>query len=80
MVERPGWFGGIPDLGWCELPDDFTALRLAGPHKARRWRHALRGTLGAALGIGGRVVGFSRDSGYLVRRTQVAASVPRRAP
>ena len=57
------------DIGWCDIPDDFSALRLTDPPRARRWRHALRGTLGAALGEGGSVIGFSRDHGYLVRRT-----------
>lgn len=54
---------------FCDIPDDLVRLRQQGPTLVRRWREAVRVTLGAAVADGGRVVSFSRDRGYLVRRS-----------
>lgn len=63
-----GWprLGGAGSLPWCQIPTDIVALRAAQPDAARAWRAALRGTLGGAIRDGGRVLGFSRDGGYLL--------------
>ncbi len=50
-----------------QIPDDIVALRDADPSLARRWRLALRETLGAALSEGYRADGISRDGWYVVR-------------
>jgi predicted GNAT superfamily acetyltransferase len=48
-------------------PPDVESLRRSDPALATRWRHAVRAAL-APLVEPGRVVGFSRDGSYLVRR------------
>jgi predicted GNAT superfamily acetyltransferase len=68
--------GGAPEVaterGTVELvriPDDIVALRNADPGLARRWRLALRETLGVALEEGYRADGITRDGWYVVRRS-----------
>ena len=53
----------------CRLPVDIVDLRAAQPGLARAWRQALRATLGTAVQDGARVIGFSREGGYLLSRT-----------
>jgi predicted GNAT superfamily acetyltransferase len=60
-----------PERGALELvqiPDDIVALRQADPDLGRRWRLALRETLGTALEEGYRADGITRDGWYIVRR------------
>ena len=52
-----------------QIPEDIVALRNADPKLARRWRLALRETLGAALAEGGHADGITRDGWYVVRRS-----------
>jgi len=49
------------------VPADIERLRAAAPAQARAWRHAVRDRLTELLGAGGRVVGFDRSDGYIVR-------------
>lgn len=51
----------------CQVPDDVVAMRRSQPALARRWRRALRATLGAALDQGYRVVGATRDGWYVLQ-------------
>jgi predicted GNAT superfamily acetyltransferase len=67
--------GHAPEVGTdrapielVQIPDDIVALRNADPGLARRWRLALRETLGAALEEGARADGITRDGWYVVRR------------
>ena len=67
--------GGAPEVGTergaielVQIPDDIVALRDADPGLARRWRLALRETLGAALEEGYHADGITRDGWYVVRR------------
>jgi predicted GNAT superfamily acetyltransferase len=48
------------------VPPDFESLRATVPALARRWRLAVRHTLGAAMAAGGRVTGFDRAGWYVV--------------
>ncbi len=58
-----------PDAGLVAVatPADVEDLRRTDPELATRWRYAVRATLAPLLDHG-RVVGFSRDGSYLVRR------------
>jgi predicted GNAT superfamily acetyltransferase len=67
--------GGAPEVGAArgaieliQIPDDIVALRATDPGLARRWRLALRETLGAALEEGSHADGITRDGWYVVRR------------
>lgn len=51
-----------------EVPADVERMRVEAPELAQEWRLALRGTLGAAIGSGGRVVGFRKQEGYVIER------------
>jgi predicted GNAT superfamily acetyltransferase len=51
-----------------QIPTDIVALRSADLDLARRWRLALRETLGAALEEGYHADGITRDGWYVVRR------------
>ena len=66
--------GGAPEVGevrgaveLVQVPDDIVAIRSADPELGRRWRLALRDTLGAALEEGGHADGITRDGWYVVR-------------
>jgi hypothetical protein len=50
-----------------QIPADIVTLRNTDPEMARRWRFAVRDTLGAALSTA-RVDGITRDGWYVVRR------------
>jgi predicted GNAT superfamily acetyltransferase len=49
------------------VPADIESLRRESPAQAREWRIRVRGELGSALGAGGRIVGFDRTEGYIVK-------------
>ncbi|WP_200800015.1 GNAT family N-acetyltransferase [Jatrophihabitans endophyticus] len=73
--------GGEPVVGSLDgdtllvaVPADVEALRAASPAVARRWRQALRDTLGVLLADGAHVAGFDRAGWYVVRRGSAAAS------
>jgi predicted GNAT superfamily acetyltransferase len=52
------------------VPRDILAVRADDPDRARSWRVAVRETLGAEIGQGGRVVGFDPLYGYVVERPE----------
>jgi predicted GNAT superfamily acetyltransferase len=56
------------------VPHDIVEVRAADPDRARAWRVAVRETLGAELGQGGRVVGFASPQGYVVERPDAGAT------
>jgi len=49
------------------IPADIERLRLTDLPAARAWRRTVREQFTALLGAGGRVVGFDRTAGYIVR-------------
>lgn len=49
------------------LPADIERVRREDRPAARRWRHDVRNRLTELLDAGGRIVGFDRTEGYLVR-------------
>lgn len=49
------------------VPDDIERLRREHPSDARDWRARVRDELTALLDAGGRIIGFDRGEGYLVR-------------
>jgi predicted GNAT superfamily acetyltransferase len=51
------------------VPPDILSIRADDPDCARSWRVAVRETLGAEIGQGGRVVGFGLPFGYVVDRS-----------
>jgi predicted GNAT superfamily acetyltransferase len=55
-------------LSLVAVPPDIEAMRIADPELARRWRSAVRDTLGGLMAGGGRVTGFARDGWYVVQR------------
>jgi predicted GNAT superfamily acetyltransferase len=50
------------------IPRDILAVRADDPDRARSWRVAVRETLGAEIGQGGRVIGFAPPFGYVLER------------
>ena len=48
------------------VPDDIVAIRAADPELARRWRGALRATMGEALGRGLAATGITRSGWYVL--------------
>jgi predicted GNAT superfamily acetyltransferase len=50
----------------CGTPDDIVAIRRAQPDLARRWREALRVSLGFAFERGYTVAGVTRDGWYVL--------------
>lgn len=50
----------------CGIPPDVEALRRSDPAAARRWRAAVRATLGERLGAGWRIAGFDRAGWYVL--------------
>ena len=62
---NPAQPGGAGPL-LCRVPADIEALRVADPELARRWRAAVRGSLGGALRRGYRVAGATRSGWYLL--------------
>lgn len=49
------------------VPADIETLRRRNPPMAREWRARVRDELGSALAAGGRIVGFDREAGYIVK-------------
>jgi predicted GNAT superfamily acetyltransferase len=49
-----------------QVPDDIVAMRGADPELARRWRAALRATMGEALGRGLAATGITRSGWYVL--------------
>jgi predicted GNAT superfamily acetyltransferase len=56
----------LPAPATCTVPDDVVQIRRTDPALARRWRHALRETLGAHVMAGGAVRGVTRDGRYVL--------------
>lgn len=50
----------------CQVPDDIVAMRLTNPARARRWRLALRDSLGGAMARGYRVNGATKSGWYVL--------------
>ena len=70
---------GGPQLGRVEgapvlvaVPRDIEALRVSDPGLAKEWRVAVRETLSGLLAEGGRITGFIRDGGYVVRGAEAS--------
>lgn len=57
----------------CGTPTDAEALRRQQPELGRRWRAAMRDTLGDALGDGYQIFGFHPSGWYLLRRQDASA-------
>lgn len=57
-----------PSIERVAVPVDIERLRTTDLPSARRWRIEVRHRLTALLADGGRIVGFDRTEGYLVRR------------
>jgi len=49
-----------------KVPGDIVAMRAADPRLASRWRHALRATMGEALGRGLAATGITRSGWYVL--------------
>jgi predicted GNAT superfamily acetyltransferase len=61
---------GGPGEARCWIPPDMLALRRRDPEMARRWRLAVRESLGGALGRGWLVDGFAEPGWYVLRRQE----------
>ena len=59
--------GDVSMLRAVAVPDDIEELRRLDPERAGAWRRSVREELGGLMDAGGRVVGFERGRGYLVR-------------
>lgn len=53
----------------CRIPDDVLALRRHEPDLARKWREAMRVTMGEAMATGFVATSFTSDGYYLLERT-----------
>jgi predicted GNAT superfamily acetyltransferase len=51
----------------CQVPADIVELRRGNAGLARRWRLALRATMGSAMAYGYEAAGMTRDGCYLLR-------------
>ncbi|UMG93223.1 GNAT family N-acetyltransferase [Nocardioides sp. TF02-7] len=58
---------GAPGVVRVAVPDDIESMRATDPVQARRWRARVRDELAPLLAAGGRIVGFERTAGYVVR-------------
>jgi predicted GNAT superfamily acetyltransferase len=58
---------GAPGFARVAVPADIESLRHADAAQARDWRIRVRAELGSALARGGRIVGFDRAAGYIVK-------------
>jgi predicted GNAT superfamily acetyltransferase len=63
LAGDPGPSGGTL---LAQVPDDIVAMRGADPELARRWRAALRATMGEALGRGLAATGITRSGWYVL--------------
>jgi predicted GNAT superfamily acetyltransferase len=75
--------GGLPVAGPTDaelllvrVPPDVEELRARDPAAARRWRHAVRDTLGGLMGAGAAVTGFARTGCYVLRRSAAGGQAP----
>ncbi|MBD3940534.1 GNAT family N-acetyltransferase [Microbacterium sp. NEAU-LLC] len=59
-----------PDIVTVAVPADIERLRRTDPARAGEWRRDVRDRLARLLDGGGRIVGFDRAEGYIVRRGQ----------
>ena len=50
----------------CQVPEDIVAIRASNPELARRWRMALRDTLGGAMTRGYRIKGATKSGWYVL--------------
>lgn len=50
----------------CQVPDDIVAMRSTDPARARRWRLALRDSLGGAMARGYRIQGATKSGWYVL--------------
>ena len=66
---RPQLFSADADALRCRIPEDILQIRASDPALALQWRHALRDTLGAALGDGYAATGMDRAGWYILQRT-----------
>lgn len=64
LAGDPGRPVGGPLL--AQVPEDIVAMRGADPELARRWRAALRATMGQALGRGLAATGITRSGWYVL--------------
>ncbi len=53
-------------LALAQVPEDIVAVRRRDPALAKRWRRAVRATLGEAMATGYRVTGATRDGWYVL--------------
>ena len=67
--EGPVLLDGEGPVLRCRVPTDILKIRERDAALARRWRHALRDTLGAAIGNGYHATGMDRDGWYSLTRT-----------
>jgi predicted GNAT superfamily acetyltransferase len=68
LPDRLDGAGGVAGVVRCAIPRDITAIRAVDPPLARRWRHALRSTLGAALEDTATIRGVDADGAYVVAK------------
>lgn len=54
------------------VPADIESLRRESPAEAREWRTRVRAELGSALAGSGRIIGFDRTAGYIVKTEEHA--------
>ncbi|WP_188187163.1 GNAT family N-acetyltransferase [Nonomuraea sp. SYSU D8015] len=64
--DRPVVRGVQGDVVLVGTPRDIEALRRTDPAAAKEWRMAVRTVLGALMGAGGHVVGFTERGEYIV--------------
>ena len=69
---EPGILGREPDGRplLCQVPPDVVALRRSDPALARRWRLALRDTMGRAMAAGYRATSMTGAGAYLLERPE----------
>jgi predicted GNAT superfamily acetyltransferase len=75
--------GGLPVAGPTDaelllvrVPPDVEGLRERDPAAARRWRHAVRDTLGGLMAAGAAVTGFARTGCYVLQRPAAGGQPP----
>ena len=77
LIEEPGGQPTITEAGrqpdrwpgarlWCQIPADAVTLRTTDPALGRRWRQALRATMGRAVQSGHTVTGITVDGRYVL--------------
>jgi predicted GNAT superfamily acetyltransferase len=63
---RPRDGRDVDDALLVPTPPDIVELRRSDPSAVSAWRRATREALATALGVGRRVVGFTRDGSYVI--------------